>query len=105
MRLYRIFFTALTLSGVAWADYVTPEGNIQIGPNVYARMSTAEEIKKYNIAEAVIELYNRDIKAMDKSITVVRSDDDCIILFVDTKNGHKNFINQIFFENEKCLKN
>lgn len=94
----------LVLSNLANADYVTPEKNIEIGEGVLARASAALEIKNRNITGAVIDLYNQKIENISSGITLVSSDDNCIFLYINTRGGIKNFINQIIFEEEKCIK-
>ncbi|MBN9564813.1 MAG: hypothetical protein J0G29_01770 [Alphaproteobacteria bacterium] len=83
------------------ADYVTPEDLIEISPGVKARSRSAKLIKQYNIADAVSDLYKNDIPNMQNGITLVQSADGCLSLFINTRNGQKNFINQADVNDEK----
>lgn len=89
-------------SPLAWGDYITPERNIEIADNVYARESAAKRINVYNLTDKVVELYNQDIKNVSEGITLVEDKNSCIHLFINTRNGEKNFINQIIVD-EECL--
>lgn len=88
------------VSTLAWGDYITPEHNIEIADNVYARESAARRINIYKLTDKVVELYNQDIKNMSEGITLVEDKNNCIHLFINTKNGKKNFINQIIVDEE-----
>ncbi len=96
----------LLFSSLALADYITPEGNVEIAEGVYARESAAKEIRRYNATYEVVKLYHQDINDIDETLTLVRSKNNCIILQINTKGKVKNFINQVFItdEFEECLK-
>ena len=49
------------VSTLAWGDYITPEHNIEIADNVYARESAAKRINIYKLTDKVVELYNQDL--------------------------------------------
>lgn len=96
--LVSLSFLALTVP--ANADYITPVENVDIGKGVLARAYAATEINDRNITDEVIELFNRPIADMSKGITLVTSDDNRIYLYLNTRGGTKNFINQIIIEEE-----
>ena len=98
-----VLLCVFSVFDIAWADYITPEGNLEIADNIYARASVAREIKAHNIIDKVIELYNQDIKKMDDGITLVRDKNNCIFLYINTKGYKKNFINQMIIDDEDCL--
>lgn len=92
----------LSLISVANADHVTPEDVVEISNGVRVTQSVAQKINRYNIIDKVIELYNQDIK-MEAGIATVSWANDCIVLFINTENNIKNFIEQIHTK-ESCFK-
>jgi hypothetical protein len=103
----KLIFNAILLliiSNMVLADYITPEDNVEISPNtgIYARESAAKKIKNLNITEDVIKLYN-SIQNLDGTVTMVKSKNNCITLYVDTENNKKNFIEQVT-THKGCLK-
>jgi len=106
MRKNRMILAMLSLgfaTGVTQADYIKPETLIEISHGVNVRSVAAQQIIKYNLTDVVSALYNNSIPDLGKKITHVQTPDDCISLFISTRDGKKNFINQISVDdNDYC---
>ena len=103
-KLLMVTVLSLVAPGFALADYITPEDLIEISPGVKVRSVSAALVKQLNIADAVVGLYNRDIKDMDSMLTLVRGPNNCIIIIINTENGTKNYVNQVIIKDQECLK-
>ncbi len=103
MLLGTVLLLSMSHLSIARADYVTPEELIEISPGVRVRSISAEQIEKFNIKDDVVKLYNQNFE-MDKALTLVRGPDNCIVLIINTKNGVKNFINQVILKDDQCFK-
>ncbi len=102
----KVFLVALMamMSTAVLADYITPEGNVEIATGIYARASAAKEIKDLGITEYVIKLYNKDISVRRSNISTIEDANGCIELLVNTEGGKKNFIEQIIYNKKECSK-
>ena len=87
----------------AVADYVTPDEIVLLSPGIYARKSAVHVITSNQILNNVIKLYSKDIESMNNEKILVRGENNCIVLVIDTKNGIKNHIEQVIVEDAKCL--
>lgn len=84
-------------------DPIHVEGNEQISPGIYARISASEEIHRLNIIQEVSQLY-RTLKPTKKNgIGVTLAEDECFALFIRTENGLPEFIEQIAIKDSKCV--
>ena len=91
------------VTSVTQADYIKPETLIEISPGVNVRSVAAQQIIKYNLTDVVSALYKKSIPEIGKKMTHVQTPDDCISLFINTRDGKKNFINQISVDdNDDC---
>lgn len=88
------------------ASYVTPEDVVEMKQGIYVRKSVVNIVEKHKILDQVTELYNgldhQNIQK-NKNITWVSDKDNCINLYIDTKDQNKKFINQVVVDNEECL--
>jgi len=89
LTIFAMFFTFSSL-----ADYVKPEGNIEISKGIFARESVSKSIMRLKILPEVISLYNKSVD-IKSNITTVKDANERIIIYINTEGGKKNFINQI----------
>ena len=105
-----LFFT-LTLFSVgvsplsANIDPIHVEGNEQISPGIYARISAAEEIRRLDITQEISQLYRTLQTTQKKEVGFELLEDDCFALFIRTKNGLPEFIAQIAVKDPSCVNN
>jgi hypothetical protein len=104
-KLLQIIILALIfLVRTTQADYVTPEGLIEISPGVVARSRAAWHITRHTITKAVADLYNAAVPENGRSITLAQTPDGCLSLYINTRNDRKNYINQVDIDDgeENC---
>ena len=89
LTIFSIFFTLSS-----FADNVTPEGNIEISKGIFARESVSKDIERLKILPEVVRLYNNPVN-IKSDITTVKDANEHIIIYINTRGGKKNFINQV----------
>lgn len=83
-------------------DPIWPEGNEQISPGVFARSSTAGDIRSLRITQEISQLYHTFQSIPKAGPGVSLAENRCFAIYIRTQNGLPEFIEQIFVKDEQC---
>ena len=97
-------FCAVAIPLSANIDPIQVEENEEIAPGIYARSSTAQDIRSLNIVQEISRLYRTFQPITEKGHSVALVENACFALYIKTENGLPEFIEQISVKDKKCIR-